>query len=241
MNIINIPKQLGHRIINDAHYRLQTWNNFITHPKKITMLNNHDYPFTRGVITVEQQYLLEFNIIDYSSDVDENPQPAFLIYINTSVGLCSFVVGVRMKSDYIDAFLECVPGDDEYAIRGCKYLDSVEDETLKNLYILKLLVPILIVMWSSLKAKREILKIESSEVRTFSDTRKNRPNNKSILLKDGIVFSHVYQDVRPYTRHTAAWEVRGHYRHYKNGKVVFIKPHTKGHGDINDKCYDVPI
>ena len=25
-----------------------------------------------------------------------------------------------------------------------------------------------------------------------------------------------------------AWEVRGHYRRYKSGKVVFIKPFKKG-------------
>lgn len=28
--------------------------------------------------------------------------------------------------------------------------------------------------------------------------------------------------------HCPAWEVRGHYRHYKSGKVIYVKPHTKG-------------
>lgn len=28
--------------------------------------------------------------------------------------------------------------------------------------------------------------------------------------------------------HCPAWEVRGHYRHYKSGKVTYVKPHTKG-------------
>lgn len=28
--------------------------------------------------------------------------------------------------------------------------------------------------------------------------------------------------------HCPAWEVRGHYRHYKNGKVTYVKPHVKG-------------
>lgn len=30
------------------------------------------------------------------------------------------------------------------------------------------------------------------------------------------------------TWHCPAWEVRGHYRHYKSGKVTYVKPHTKG-------------
>ena len=28
--------------------------------------------------------------------------------------------------------------------------------------------------------------------------------------------------------HCPAWEVRGHYRHYKSGKVIYVKPHVKG-------------
>ena len=28
--------------------------------------------------------------------------------------------------------------------------------------------------------------------------------------------------------HCPAWEVRGHYRHYKSGKVTYVKPHAKG-------------
>lgn len=36
------------------------------------------------------------------------------------------------------------------------------------------------------------------------------------------------QLVHKYTRRTEGWDVRGHYRHYKSGKVVFVKPHHKG-------------
>lgn len=35
--------------------------------------------------------------------------------------------------------------------------------------------------------------------------------------------------------HTHEYDVRGHYRHYKNGKIIFVKPHTccKGRGAKN--------
>ncbi len=42
---------------------------------------------------------------------------------------------------------------------------------------------------------------------------------------------------REFIRHCEAWMVRGHYRHYKSGKVVYINPYKKGHGEINDKIY----
>ena len=35
----------------------------------------------------------------------------------------------------------------------------------------------------------------------------------------------------------AAFTVRGHYRHYKNGKTVWIKPYNKGTGGKKDKTY----
>lgn len=34
-----------------------------------------------------------------------------------------------------------------------------------------------------------------------------------------------------------AFTVRGHYRHYKNGKTVWIRPYNKGTGAQNDKTY----
>lgn len=33
------------------------------------------------------------------------------------------------------------------------------------------------------------------------------------------------------------FSVRGHYRHYKNGKTVWIRPYKKGNGAQNDKTY----
>ena len=44
-------------------------------------------------------------------------------------------------------------------------------------------------------------------------------------------------EVRRYIRHCEAWSVRGHYRRYKSGKVVYIKPHIKGNGAIKETKY----
>ena len=42
-------------------------------------------------------------------------------------------------------------------------------------------------------------------------------------------------------RHCEAWEVVGHYRHYKNGKVVYIAPYYKGKNKnaIDGKTYKI--
>lgn len=40
---------------------------------------------------------------------------------------------------------------------------------------------------------------------------------------------------RKYTRPTESFGVRGHYRHYKSGKTVWVHPYTKGSGDRKDR------
>lgn len=36
------------------------------------------------------------------------------------------------------------------------------------------------------------------------------------------------QNIRKYTRKCKSWNVRGHFRHYKNGKIVFVQSYQKG-------------
>ena len=66
-----------------------------------------------------------------------------------------------------------------------------------------------------------------------------------IVLHDNIQAKICKEDVelierireKKYERHAEAWEVRGHLRRYKSGRVVYIKPYIKGHGRINKKEY----
>lgn len=44
---------------------------------------------------------------------------------------------------------------------------------------------------------------------------------------------------REYHRTVESWNVRGHFRRYKNGKVVWIQPYTKGNGAKTPKIYEV--
>lgn len=46
---------------------------------------------------------------------------------------------------------------------------------------------------------------------------------------------------RTYTRRTETWQVRGYERHYKSGKVTYVKPFIKGNknGKIENKVYKI--
>lgn len=65
---------------------------------------------------------------------------------------------------------------------------------------------------------------------------KKRTNTKPIKIGDQIILHYENDGQRKYERHCDGWNVRGHYRHYKSGKIVFIKPFKKGSG-TNESRY----
>lgn len=57
-----------------------------------------------------------------------------------------------------------------------------------------------------------------------------KTNDKVFLLKDIVnyISDHYIQEGGHHDIQCPCWEVRGHYRHYKSGKVVFVKSFKKG-------------
>ena len=71
--------------------------------------------------------------------------------------------------------------------------------------------------------------------------RKARQQQKSSIT---YIFNHSSNGPRLQQRgkHASpagAFSVRGHYRHYKNGKTVWIRPYSKGTGGKKDKIYKI--
>ena len=56
-----------------------------------------------------------------------------------------------------------------------------------------------------------------------------------------IIYPNKGNGDRTYTRHIESWTVRGHIRHYKSGKVAYIKPFVKGDRSVpvQNKVYQV--
>lgn len=76
--------------------------------------------------------------------------------------------------------------------------------------------------------------------RTVKKRGKHKQGGKTKIIKVNTVkytFDLTKEDKREYTRKTEAWPVRGHYRHYKNGKKVWIKPTVKGKGETSGNTY----
>ena len=70
--------------------------------------------------------------------------------------------------------------------------------------------------------------INTSNKSKSSSTKKSSNNSKVYLFKDIIKYINKKNEKMHHNITCEAWEVRGHYRRYKSGKVVFIKPFKKG-------------
>jgi len=77
---------------------------------------------------------------------------------------------------------------------------------------------------------RRIVKNGSHRPKYSREHRLSTSKNKIYLLDDIITYaSEKYVPESGHSEYTCpCWEVRGHYRHYKNGNVIFIKSYKKG-------------
>lgn len=124
-------------------------------------------------------------------------------------------------------------------------LNKKEDlEDLKDKKITKVLLLFDAVNYIVYKAmNQETILIEETK-RKYT----NSSGKRNSASKKDIVYS-LTDCVRKYAKHInhckhvftcEHWEVRGHYRHYKSGKVVYVKPFEKGKNKdtkLKDKIY----
>ena len=90
-------------------------------------------------------------------------------------------------------------------------------------------------------------KQEDEEVKEDKEKNsKKRPDQKSIVLNGVRIASSSEKLIRKISskkrqRFVESWNVRGHYRHYKSGKTVYVKPYRKGkvNGKTETKIYEI--
>lgn len=86
------------------------------------------------------------------------------------------------------------------------------------------------IMEQSIKRKKLIKKGVPLKHKYSREHRLSIPNKKIWLFDDIVQYTcdQFIEHKGKYTIQCPCWEVRGHYRHYKSGKVVFIKSFKKG-------------
>jgi len=245
------------KIILPSHYqkKLNDWEfignyfakNILSSENAINIHHNKEYAFYEGTVSVgtpeheihafmfrvESHTYTELSGKSITNDFISFWFPKSTNEHNFFVATCLYVRIGKLSDGRIDFHIER-PTD------GQGLSHEMSDEEMK-LAAMKRMVFFDIVQQAALQAKTRIIKLQSDEKRNFDKNSKHNPQKKSITLKGGIVFSTEYSDKRPYNRHVEAWDVKGHYRTYKSGKTVYIKPFRKGAGKVNDKKYVIPF
>lgn len=93
-----------------------------------------------------------------------------------------------------------------------------------------------------LKKERKTIykKLPSKELQEKIAKEGKRYESQPVRIRD-ISVRYLYEphEARKYNRYCEAWGVRGHYRHYKNGRTVYIKPYKKGKGQMKNTEYNI--
>lgn len=158
----------------------------------------------------------------------------FVIYLGESLG--------NQLHVYID-----IADHDVWRHLGVKTFNDLPPETQKGIVDYW---PSILALWAKIqndafKCKKRIIRLEKVEKpedkkRKTKTVNNNVSQNKPIILSPGITYSISSGEPRSFTRHCEAWMVRGHYRHYKTGKVVYVRPHKKGKGRLKQTVYELP-
>ena len=153
-----------------------------------------------------------------------------------------------MEDGRLDMCIDIPAGNELWAEHDCFTFQDIPD-SLKE-HLLKQAKPLVCMFaWiqkKAFKTQHKIQKVKQRAEREEKEPQKknaggNRPASRMIRLSGDTTFSVVADRSMPkqFTRRCEAWSVRGHYRHYKSGKVVYVKPYTKGKGRPADKTYSV--
>lgn len=142
---------------------------------------------------------------------DKFPEVAYYIQFSKEHGI---QISVGQVTDVEDEIYQ------KYEQIGCCYC------TL----IVRALIFIMERIESRRKVIREVNKI--SKITKRKNSHSNRQNDKVFLLDELVEYvaeNNLYQKSEKHNQiNCPCWSVRGHYRTYKSGKKVFVKPFNKG-------------
>lgn len=135
--------------------------------------------------------------------------------------------------------------DKNWEDMGVREVSDLDDRTAKSIqrYLPSVFSLFAKIQTDALKCKKKVIRLEKSykNAKKIEVDENQDITSKSIVLSPGITYSIRKESAeeRTFVRRCEAWMVRGHYRHYKSGKVVYIKPHQKGKGRLKQTTYEV--
>lgn len=116
------------------------------------------------------------------------------------------------------------------------HIFDINDKKIVNNYSFILFLGIFFLVETSLNKKKEII-LKEKPKETVRKATKGNNNNSGVVYVNNKIYKYEERGKRHNQRHTESWSVRGHWRHYRNGKTIFIEAFNKGKKNSNNKTY----
>ena len=135
----------------------------------------------------------------------------------------------KINGANVDFFIHSLKNEYHFNLNKPRYIEKCRDEFI-------LFLEAFYLVESSLNRKKEVIKKEKPK-ETVRKATKGNNNNSGIVYVNNKIYKYEERGKRHNQRHTESWSVRGHWRHYKNGKTIFIEAFNKGKKNSNNKTY----
>lgn len=236
MNLIYYPKQDFYNLMQNPAFREEKMNRFLMNIERFA---NGEIAFEEGAILLDGKISFFFAYVKYEGE--EKSQIGKYGYLIQGTRFnddtVQFYVGVNLMLEQNLCSIYYEPVNEE----ARKMYNQYIDRDLFTSYLYKAIIPLEEIQRKALQYTKKIVKVKENLDREFNENPKGHYESRPVNLQNGIRYQYVreYNTVRPYTKHVDSFAVRGHYRHYKSGKTIFIKPFQKGSGKSKDTKYIV--
>lgn len=236
-NIITIPKGIYTLLNTYPDFIYEGMQKLISDENNIFM--THEYALYDGVVNVDGiGNLFEFCTVTHTHDGVENIGFVVKRMCSKYGGIQEIYIDITQRGDIADCYAEPINTN---ARKQAEYSEKFFMVGMFQYFIILNMIQKI-----ALADKKKYIKVKSEMERMIDESPKDQKiinTSKTVNLSQGlkIQFVNIYKDTRSYERHTKGWNVRGHYRHYKSGKTVYIKPFCKGECNIYDKKYSITI
>ncbi|MBR2550594.1 MAG: hypothetical protein IKE92_11385 [Clostridiales bacterium] len=212
MNIIKVPYDIYRKAEIGEKWNIHSFSDFIFHDFKI-VFDDESYEH-KGI---DEEYIIHF----------EPSEKIFIVENKDYVG-CDPTEYYYAKAQWV--YFEDIARGDAFMLPECrsdKYPNE-SDEVARSVCRIALWYMGWI-MDKSQKRERNY-KVVQRKYKYSREHRLSTSNNKIWLLDDIVHYAsdNYIPEKSHHSINCPCWEVRGHYRHYKSGKVVFIPSYCKG-------------
>ena len=152
-------------------------------------------------------------------------QPPHPDYKDAMYSFCFDLEGGGMRFDAWNG-----TGAEYIAKKLGKNFSSEEKERMDRFMAMDFFLTFDYVQREAMKERHRIEKFRNRTMEETKNTQSKQREPSPIWIRDGIQYTYTYEDEPKTHREILCelWSVRGHYRHYKSGKVSYIAPYQKG-------------